>query len=198
MIDYAPLVAAWKMIGLPAGVSGTSITAKMTDADKLAAINDWQVAGPIVDIPVQQLLAEIEISTAIFALETFATGQPDGTQPHDSALMAAWLLIGKPGSVVPGALANPNSPLFKTSDPKTFATLKGMLDALLAIELATPNTTGITQTVNDSILAMTVGPTLAWKDANGFIDHNHFNAWDLFNAGLISAAEADAIEAARQ
>lgn len=48
MADYAALAAVWNATGKPAGVTGTSLAAGMTQAEKLNAINGWTVQGTAV------------------------------------------------------------------------------------------------------------------------------------------------------
>lgn len=45
--NYAPLVSAWNSSTQPpSGVTGTALTAGMTTAQKLAAVNGWTVPNP--------------------------------------------------------------------------------------------------------------------------------------------------------
>lgn len=46
MAYYTALTTAWNGAQPPAGVTGTALTAGMTTAQKLAAVNAWTVAAP--------------------------------------------------------------------------------------------------------------------------------------------------------
>jgi hypothetical protein len=61
MVDYTALITAWNSVTQPpAGVTGTALTGGMTTAQKLAAVNAWTVAIPLVpEIPVSKIIGAI-------------------------------------------------------------------------------------------------------------------------------------------
>jgi hypothetical protein len=159
MAFYDALIAAWNNATQPpAGVTGTGLTAQMTTAQKLDAINGWTVAGT-VDVPVEAVVGNLMLSGAYLTLAAFSQGAPTGNATHDTALGAAKTLMA--------LLTLPNVPPFGTSNSTTYAIVKGMADAILAQETATPGSTGFTQAIHDGLLAL-AATTIPWSQANDY------------------------------
>jgi hypothetical protein len=162
MAYYDALVAKW----------GDGTLTGTTD-QKLAAINALGVAGPKADVPVSIVVGRLMLSGAYLTLAAFAKGATNGTQTHDDALTAAQMLMA--------LITTPNAPAFATSDPADYATIKGMMDAVLAQEVAQPGSTGFTQAVHDGLLSL-AETSIPWWQANGYT--SPFNANDLAAAGV--------------
>lgn len=161
MAYYDALIAKWPSV------------AGATTADKLAALNAEVVAGPNVDVGVSTVLGELLLAGAYFPLEAFSQGEANGDVVHDSALAAAKSLVK--------LLANPNATVFEMSDSTKYAQIKGMMDVILAQELAQQGSTGFTQSVHDTLLALS-STTQTWWQANGY--RRAINMGDVVVAGL--------------
>jgi hypothetical protein len=159
MAYYDALVTKW------ATLTGTT-------ADKLAAVNAATVAGPNVDVTVPQIVGYLLLHGAYLPVAAFAQGATTGDATHDAALAAAKTLMA--------AITVPNAPTLGMSDPSTYAIIKGMADAVLAQETASPGSTGFTQAVHDGLLAL-AATTTPWWQANGY--GGPFNTNDLAAAG---------------
>lgn len=132
-----------------------TLTSTTTDA-KLAEINALTVPGSNVDVPVASVVGKLMLSGAYLALAQFAAGAPTNDVTHDTALGAAKMVMT--------IITIPNAPAFQMSDATIFAEVKALMDALLAQEVAVPNSTGFTQTVHDSLLALATS-TQPWATA---------------------------------
>jgi hypothetical protein len=161
MAYYDALIAKWP-----------SITGADT-ATKLAALNAQTVAGPNVDVPAHAVVGTLMLSGSYLTLAKFAQGSFSGNTTHDNALGAAMMLMS--------IIGTPNAPQFKMSDPATYAQVKALMDAILAQETATPGSTGFTQAVHDSLLAL-ASTSQPWWQANGY--RRAFNTGDIVVAGL--------------
>lgn len=160
MAYYDALIAKWATLG-----AGNTAT-------KLATINAAVVAGVNIDVPISVVVGKLMLSGAYLSLAAFAAGSPNSNGTHDTALACAKMLFV--------LITAPNAPAFNMSDPATYTTVKGMMDAILAQETASPGSTGFTQAVHDALLALT-GTTIPWWQANGYT--SPFNANDLAAAG---------------
>lgn len=161
MVYYDALKTKW-----------ATLTSTTTDA-KLAEINDLKVPGANVDVPVSTVVGKLMLAGAYFTLEAFAGGATNGTQPHDTALIAAKMLTT--------IIGIPNAPGFQMSDPTTYAQVKGMMDAILAQETATPGSTGFTQSVHDTLLGL-CATTVPWWQSAGYA--RAFDLGDVNAAGV--------------
>ena len=159
MTNYAPLVAVWPSL------TGT------TD-QKLAQINSMTSVGPMADVSVPQVVGFMLLSGAYLPGSKFAQGAVTGNGVHDAALLAMQTLMA--------VITVPNAPGLNMSNPTVYAEIKGMADAVLAQETATPGSTGFTQTVHDGLLAL-AATTVPWWQANGFT--SMFDSGDLAAAG---------------
>lgn len=144
-----------------------------TIAEKLAAVNAATVAGPNVDVTVPQIVGYLLLNGAYLPVSAFAQGATTGNATHDAALAAAKTLMA--------AITVPNAPTLRMSDPSTYAIIKGMADAVLAQETASPGSTGFTQAVHNGLLAL-AATTVPWWQANGYA--SPLNGHDLVAAGL--------------
>lgn len=163
MAYYDALIAEW------ATLTGTT-------AQKLAAVNALTVAGQNVDVDVSAVVGKLMLSGAYFPLLSFSQGPTNSNPTHDAALASAKSLMT--------LIAIPNAPRFQMSDPTTFATVKGMMDAILAEETATPGSTGFTQAVHDALLALCATVIPWWQAATGGNLSSPVSANDTASAGL--------------
>lgn len=157
---YDALVAKW------ATLSGST-------EEKIAAVNAATVPGPCVDVPVSEVLGCLLLKGAYWPLSSFAAGTPTGDPTHAAALISAKSLML--------LTSTQNAPVFRMSDQDTFDTVKGMMDAILAQEIAAPGTTGFTQAVHDALLSL-CATTLPWWEAEGGLT-SPINEHDLTAAG---------------
>jgi hypothetical protein len=166
MTYYDALVAKWATL------------APGTTAQKLAAVNALTVAGPTVDVAVSAVVGKLILLQAYLTLAAFAQGAANSDATHDTALGSAKMLMT--------VISIPNAPPFQMSSPTTYATVKGMMDAILAQETAAAGSTGFTQAVHDALLAL-CGTTVTWCQANGYpnaqIGGGGITLVDLANAG---------------
>lgn len=162
MAYYDALISKWAT--LPTGDA---------TAQKLAAINAMTVPGPNVDVQPSAVKGKLLLMGAYFPLKAFAGSAVNSNTTHDNALGAAMSLIEM--------LDMPNAPLFAMSDPTTYATIKGMADAVLEQETATAGSTGFTQAVHDALLAL-AATTVPWWQANGY--KHEITTGDVVVAGL--------------
>lgn len=160
MAYYDALAAKW------ATLTGTT-------ASKLSQINVLTLPGPNADVAVSAVVGKLMLSGAYLPLAAFAQSAMNSTVTHDNALGAAKMLMA--------IITTPNAPSFQMSDPASYAGIKGMMDAILAQETATPGSTGFTQMVHDALLAL-AATTVPWWQANGY--SSPFNTNDLAAAGL--------------
>jgi hypothetical protein len=130
-----------------------------TTAQKLAAVNAAMAAGPNVDVGVSAVVGKLVLTGAYLPVAAFAQSVPTNTTTHDNALGAAKMLMAM--------VMSPNAPAFQMSDPTTFATVKGMMDAILAQESAAAGSTGFTQAVHDALLAL-CATTVPWWQSAGY------------------------------
>jgi hypothetical protein len=126
---------------------------------RLATLNARTVPGPGRDVPCVEVFALLATSGAYLTLQAFAAGSYTGDATHDHALVAAKLLTA--------TLNNPNTPTFRMTDPGTNAAMARSLGALLAQETAVPGSTGITQEVHDSLMALDA-TTIPWWKSVGY------------------------------
>ena len=174
MAYYDALKTAWNgATQPPIGVTGTALAAGMTTQQKLDAVNGWTVPGPNIDVAPSTVQSNLLLLGAYFTLEAFSQGANSGDQTHDKALYAAKALIK--------LLNSPNASVFQMSDANKYAQIKGMMDNILAQEVAVPGSTGFTQSVHDSLLAL-AATTTTWWQANGY--SRQFDLGDVAAAGL--------------
>ena len=174
MAYYTALQTAWNGAPQPpAGVTGTALTGGMTTAQKLAAVNAWITAGPNVNVDVSAVVGKLMLTQAYFPLLAFSQGAGTGNPTHDAALLSAKTLMT--------LISIPNAPVFQMSDAATYATVRGMMDAILAQESAAPGTAGFTQAVHDALLAL-CATTAPWWQANSY--PRAFDLGDVAAAGL--------------
>ena len=159
MSYYGSLIGKWGTL------SGTT-------AQKLAAINALTVPGPSVDVSVSSVVGYLLLSGGYLPLAAFAQTAATGNTTHDTALAAA--------KTVMALMTIPNAPSFGMSNPGTFAAVKGMADAILAQETASPGSTGFTQAIHDGLLALCSTSTPWWQSA-GYT--GPFSQADLAAAG---------------
>jgi hypothetical protein len=160
MAYYDALVTKWSTL------SGTT-------AEKLAAVNAETVAGANVDVQISAVVGKLMLSGAYLPLAAFASGTASGDAGHDAALFAAKMLLT--------IITVPNAPAFQMSDPTNYATIKGMMDAILAWEIAHANTTGFTQAVHDALLVL-AATAVPWWSVNGYSS-------PIGDADLVAAGE---------
>lgn len=164
MAFYDALVTAWNdgATSLPSGASGSLFQAGDTTAKKIAKVNAWTVAGPLIDVPVSAVEGYLSLSGALTAMEDWL-----GTSPAPGiARTAAKELLR--------TVASPHVTVFRTSDPATYAALQGMLGALSASPPAL-----LTSDQVAALLAMANGPSMPWVQSNG---------WGPINADQLAAA----------
>jgi len=160
MAYYDALAAKW------ATLSGS------TD-EKLAAINAEMVAGPRVDVQISSVMGELMLSGAFLPLASFAGGNPTGDSAHDNALFAAKMLMT--------LVTSPNAPAFNLADSGRYATITGMLNAIVSYEAAHPGATGMTANEEAALLALSA-TTLPWWQSVGY--SSPIGIGDLESAGL--------------
>lgn len=145
---------------------------------KLVSVNAARAPWPRVDVSVSAVVGYLMLSGAYLPLSAFAQGAATGVAIHDNALTAAKMLTAM--------LTMPNAPAFNTSNATNYATIKGLMDAILAQETAAPGSTGFTQGVHDGLLAL-AETTVTWCKANGYPDAQNggggITAIDLDSAG---------------
>lgn len=145
-----------------------------TTADKMAAVNALTVPGPNIDVPVSAVVGKMILSGVYLTLASFAQGSGTGNVTHDTALAYAKTFMA--------LVTSPNAPAFNTSNPANFTIIKGMMDAILAQETATPGSTGFTQAVHDGLLGL-AATTLPWWQVDGGLS-SPVSENDLIAAGL--------------
>lgn len=160
MAYYDALKANWAVL-----------SSQTTDA-KIAELNALRVAGPNVDVQVPAVVGALMLTGAYLPLAAFAQGSANGNATHDTALFAAKMLMAM--------VTSPNAPAFQMSDAQIYATVKGMMDATLAQEIASPNSTGFTQAVHDALLAL-AATTIPWWQEGGL--NGPVSGADLVAAG---------------
>jgi hypothetical protein len=143
MAFYDALIAKW------ATLTGTT-------AQKIAAVNALTVTGPNVDVPVSAVVGKLMLMQVYLPLASFAQGSTTGVATHDNALFAAKMLMAM--------VTTPNAPIFQMSNAQDFATIKEMMDAILAQETAASGSTGFTQAVHDALLGL-CATTIPWWQA---------------------------------
>ena len=144
-----------------------------TVADKLAALNAMVVAGPNVDVSIQQVSGFLLLQGVYPTITAFAQGSTNGTQPHDGALSAAKSFVAW--------ITMPDAPYVHFSQPAVAAAVTQLGNAMVAQETASPGSTGFTQAVLDGLLALGQ-TTMPWWQANGF--SGPVTTQDVTNAGL--------------
>lgn len=168
MAYYDALKAKW------ATLAGT------TD-QKLTAINALTVPGPNADVAVSAVVGKLMLMGAFLQLQAFAQGVTNNDATHDNALAAAKMLMA--------LVSVPSAPAFHTSDANDYATIKSMMDAILAQESAAPGSTGFTQSVHDTLLGLAATVVPWWQAsvaaAGGGLT-SPVNANDLVAAGGLS------------
>lgn len=149
-----------------AGLSGSSDS-------KLAQVNAMTVAGPNVDVSIQQVAGYLLLQGIYPTIATFAETSPNSTQPHDGALTAA--------KTFTAWIALPNPPPVHMSQPDVFTAVNQLGNAMMAQETASPGSTGFTQAILTGLLALGE-TTMPWWQANGF--HGPVTGADVAAAGL--------------
>lgn len=178
MTDYSALIDHWK--SLPQAARGDY----RAIADNLKSLNTATVQGPRVDVPTSEVIGYLAMNVKLIAIQSYAGNPPDGADPK-AVVVAKELVV---------LLTTPNLPLFRTSDPAVFAAISNLLKQLVADPAS-----GITEDDRTALLSMSDGPILDWhktpvdQGGAGLVGH-YVNAWDLFNAGLISADDANLVE----
>lgn len=172
MTDYSKLVEKYNEL------SGTP-------QERLAVMRAATVPGARVDVEVPSLVGTLMLSGAYLKVAAFAAGAPNNDPAHDAALGAAKVLMA--------IMTVPNPPHLRTTIPANHAAIKGMVDAILAYDLANPGATGISQAVHDELLAL-CETTQPWATApvedGGAGLTSIPNGNDLVAAGLIAEADA--------
>lgn len=140
---------------------------------KLAALNVLTVAGPNVDVSIQQVSGFLLLQGVFPTITAFAQGSPNGTQPHDGALSAAKSFVAW--------ITMPDPPYVHFSQPAVAAAVTQLGNAMVAQETASPGSTGFTQAVLNGLLALGQ-TTIPWWQANGF--SGPVTSADVANAGL--------------
>lgn len=149
---YTALQSAWNgTTQPPTGVTGTGLTAGMTTAQKLAAVNAWTVAGSNVDVAPSQVVRYLGINGKLAGLLKYAATPPATAAGLAAAELAAVLEMGV------------NAPPFYASQPADYAALQNMLNAL-----AGDANSGLTAADVAALLALAKGPQIAWCQANGY------------------------------
>lgn len=148
-------------------LSGTTV------ADKLAALNAITVAGPNIDVTVQQVAGYLLLQGVYPTIAAFAQGSPNSTQPHDGALTAAKSFMAW--------FTMPNPPDVRMSQAAVVEEVTQMGNAMVAQEAASPGSTGFTQAILNGLLALGQ-TTISWGLANGF--NGPVTEADVTNAGL--------------
>lgn len=131
------------------------------------------VAGPNVDVSIQQVAGYLLLQGIYPTVIQFASTSANGNQIHDGALTAlktfvAWINI-------------PDPPPVHFSDATVVAQITAMASAVAAQEAASPGSTGFTQAVYNGLLALGQ-TTQPWWQANGF--YAPVTAADASNNGL--------------
>ena len=143
-------------------------------ADKLAALNAMTVAGPGVDVSIQQVAGFMLLNGIYPTVTAFAASANNGTQPHDGALLAAKTFVAW--------MALQNAPPVHMSQPDVVAAVTQMGNAMVAQEVAAPGSTGFTQAILNGLLALGQ-TTMPWWQANGF--SGPLTSADVAAAGLL-------------
>jgi hypothetical protein len=117
------------------------------------------VAGPSIDISIQQVMGFLLLSGIYPTVAAFAGTANNNTQPHDGALQAAKTFMAW--------IELQNAPAVHMSQPSVVAAVTQMGNAMVAQETASPGSTGFTQAILDGLLALGQ-TTKPWWQANGF------------------------------
>jgi hypothetical protein len=128
-------------------------------ADKLAALNAMTVAGPAVDVNIQQVMGFLLLSGIYPTIAAFASTANNNTQPHDGALQAAKTFMAW--------IELQNAPAVHMSQSSVVDAVTQMGNAMVAQETASPGSTGFTQAILNGLLALGQ-TTQPWWQANGF------------------------------
>jgi hypothetical protein len=143
-------------------------------ADKVAQVNAMTVAGPNVDVSIQQVSGFLLLQGIYPTVVSFAEGSPNGNPIHDGALTALKTFIAWIGI--------PNPPDVHFGDPTVAAQIAAFAAVVAAQETASPGSTGFTQAVHDGLLALGQ-TTQPWWQANGF--YAPVTLADAANNGLV-------------
>jgi hypothetical protein len=141
MAYYDALVAEW-----------ATLSAGNSTAQKLAAINAMTVAGPNLDVAVSAVVGYLALNGKLSALQKYAASPPATEAGIAGAELVALLMC-------------PNAPAFRMSEVATYAAVSAFLNAL-----ADDSNSGIAANDVTSLLALAVGPTVTWCQANGYPD----------------------------
>ena len=166
MAYYDTLIAAWNSTTLPAGVTGTPLSASMTTAQKLAAINSWTVVGPYQDVTPSSVVAYLALNVKLAGLINYAKSPPATAAGIAASELIALLGMGT------------NAPSFAMSNPSVFTTISTMLNAVAA----DPNS-GLASADVANLLAL-AATTMPWWQHAGYT--SAFNSNDLAAAGGLS------------
>jgi hypothetical protein len=130
-----------------------------TTTDKLATLNAMTVAGPAVDVSIQQVMGFLLINGIYPTIAAFAGTTANSTQPHDGALQAAKTFMAW--------IELQNAPPVHMSQSSVVDAVTQMGNAMVAQETASPGSTGFTQAILNELLALGQ-TTQPWWQANGF------------------------------
>lgn len=139
---------------------------KMSDAEIAAAINIKTVAGLTQDVVLGDVAGVFLQKHAFVPLQKFAQRAPSGDATHDAALQVAetfvaWIGLGS------------NAPIFRCSQPEIYAEAQQMLGALMAQEAAEKGSTGVTQEVNDAVIALAQTTVPLWQSLGSHRELDH-------------------------
>lgn len=168
-MSYDALKAAWgNPTQLPAGVTGTLLNG-LAQAQKIAAVNGWTVAGPAQDVSGGAVLGYLALSGKLASLQLYAASPPTGSiTGFPLAVMAAKQLIT--------LLSFPSFTGFQTSQAAVLSAVTNFL-SLLASDPAS----GIVMADVNALLALTA-TILPWWQSSGLT--SPISAGDLAAAGL--------------
>lgn len=162
MAYYDALIAKWP------DIQGADNTLKLVNINTLTVVSRNKV-----DVPVSSVVGKLMLSGVYLTLGLFAQGSSTNDPAHDAALGSAKLLMS--------VITIPNAPVFGMSDPTVYAEVKGLMDYILAYELANPGATGFNQAIHDQLLGL-ADRSLFWWQENGY--SRQFDMGDLVAAGL--------------
>lgn len=183
MAYYDALRVYWATLPQPA--AGDIVTI----STNLQSINTHTIPGLSVDVHVSKVAGYLMRTGKLIGLEAYAKSPPDKSDP---------VAVG--GAMMLSAICSNQSPLtiFEMSDPTVAAQLEKMLSAIVA----DPNT-GLDEKDQAAIIGLSRGVPLIWHNtpiaAGGAgLTGDYVNGWDLYSAGLISAADANSVEVLHQ
>lgn len=172
MAYYDALVAKWGTLSV--GTSIGSIQSAIT------TINGASIAGPAVNVPATSVVGYLALNGKLTNLQAYAAA---GTGSSPIAILAAKEFV---------TLMGISGMVFQMTVPATATAIQNFLEAMTL-----DSGTGITATDVTAILALSTPPVL-WTTApvllgGGGLNSAIVNSWDLLNAGLITADQAEAI-----